>query len=75
MATDGLDEKGEVDTFKKNMNGVMKPILGKFKELQFFTGEAMEANSMIALCNYKEHNGEERPVLMFFKHGLVEEKF
>ena len=29
---------GEVETFKTNINKVMKDILGKFKDLQFFTG-------------------------------------
>ena len=33
------DRAGEVDTFKKNINNVMKDLLGKFKDLQFFTGK------------------------------------
>lgn len=35
-----LEEKSpeQVDTFKTNMNKVMKELLGRFKELQFFTG-------------------------------------
>ena len=28
----------EVDTFKKNINGYMKDVLGRFKDLQFFVG-------------------------------------
>ena len=28
----------EVDTFKKNINGVMKGLLGKFSDLQFYQG-------------------------------------
>ena len=28
----------QVDDFKKNINGVMKGLLGKFNDLQFFTG-------------------------------------
>ena len=39
------DRASEVDTFKKNINGVMKDLLGKFKDLQFFTGEAFRYNS------------------------------
>jgi hypothetical protein len=31
---------GEVEDFKKNINNVMKDLLGKFKDLQFFTGDA-----------------------------------
>ena len=29
---------GEVDIFKKNINGVMKGLLGKFSDLQFYQG-------------------------------------
>jgi len=65
---------GEVDEFKKNINGVMKELLGKFKDLQFFTGESMEAEAMILIMDYREYEGEERPVIMAFKHGLEEEK-
>ena len=32
------DRAGEVDTFKKNINGVMKDLLAKFKDLSFYTG-------------------------------------
>merc|ERR1711981_1020283 len=68
------DRASEVDTFKKNINGVMKDLLGKFKDLQFFTGESMDAEAMIMIMDYKDYQGEERPVLMAFKHGLSEEK-
>ena len=72
------DRAAEVDGFKKNINGVMKELIGKFKDLQFFTGESMEADAMILILDYKEvetKNGkEERPVLMAFKHGLEIEK-
>ena len=85
------DRTSEVDTFKKNINGVMKDLLGKFKDLQFFTGntcnnsgnfivtlfcagESMDAEAMIMIMDYKDYQGEERPVLIAFKHGLNEEK-
>ena len=32
------NRSGEVDTFKKNINGVMKGLLGKFSDLQFYQG-------------------------------------
>ncbi|XP_014239063.1 translationally-controlled tumor protein homolog [Trichogramma pretiosum] len=65
----------EVEVFKKNMNKVMKEILGRFKELQFFTGESMDIDGHVALMEYREIDGQSVPVLMFFKHGLEEEKF
>merc|ERR1711874_246658 len=58
------DRGAEVDEFKKNINGVMKELLGKFKDLQFFTGESMESEAMILIVDYKEYEGEERPVIM-----------
>ena len=36
------NRSGEVDDFKKNINGVMKDLLGSFKDLQFFTGESFK---------------------------------
>ena len=72
-----LEEKcpEEVEVFKTNMNKVMKDILSRFKELQFFTGESMDVDGSIALMEYRDIDGQSVPVLMFFKHGLEEEKF
>uniref|UniRef100_A0A6B2EIZ0 Translationally-controlled tumor protein homolog n=1 Tax=Phlebotomus kandelakii TaxID=1109342 RepID=A0A6B2EIZ0_9DIPT len=72
-----LQEKNpdQVDTFKNNINKAMKDILGRFKELQFFTGESMDCDGMVAMMEYREIDGQSIPVLMFFKHGLEEEKF
>ncbi len=72
-----LEEKApdQVDVFKTNMNKVMKDILGRFKDLQFFTGESMDVDGMVALLEYRDIDGESVPVMMFFKHGLDEEKF
>eukprot|EP00092_Neocalanus_flemingeri_P041484 GFUD01045171.1.p1 GENE.GFUD01045171.1~~GFUD01045171.1.p1 ORF type:complete len:173 (-),score=66.64 GFUD01045171.1:348-866(-) len=64
----------QVDEFKKNINGVMKELLGKFKDLSFYTGENMDSEAMILIMDYREHEGEERPVILAFKHGLEEEK-
>ncbi|XP_018785257.1 PREDICTED: translationally-controlled tumor protein homolog [Bactrocera latifrons] len=64
----------QVNVFKTNMNNQMKEILGRFKELQFFTGESMDCDGMVAMCEYRELDGVSTPVLMFFKHGLEEEK-
>ncbi|XP_043273392.1 translationally-controlled tumor protein homolog [Venturia canescens] len=65
----------QVELFKTNMNKVMKDILGRFKELQFFTGESMDIDGLVGLMEYREIDGQSVPVLMFFKHGLEEEKF
>jgi len=65
----------QVDVFKTNMNKVMKELLGRFKEFQFFTGESMDCDGMVAIMEYREMEGTQVPVMMFFKHGLEEEKF
>ena len=65
----------QVEIFKTNINKVMKDILGRFKDLQFFTGESMEIDGLVGLMEYRDIDGESVPVMMFFKHGLEEEKF
>merc|ERR1712080_664473 len=62
------------ETFKKNINNYVKDLLGRFKDLQFYVGESMDNDAMIVILDYKEYKGEERPVLLAFKHGLEEEK-
>lgn len=91
------NKSDEVDLFKSNINKIMKDVLGRFKDLQFFTGnefviryfnlrylvlnfslitgESMDIDGMVAMMEYREINGDSVPVLMYFKHGLEEEKF
>lgn len=69
------DRKEEVAEFKTNINTVMKDLIGQFDDLQFFNGESMDPDAMVAMCQYKDMgDGKEVPVMMFFKHGLREEK-
>ncbi|XP_050546801.1 translationally-controlled tumor protein homolog [Daktulosphaira vitifoliae] len=75
---DKMNENGstEIELFKTNINKVMKELLVRFKEFQFFTGENMDIeNGMVAMLEYREIDGDNVPVLMLFKHGLEEEKF
>lgn len=65
----------QVEVFKTNINKYMKDVLGRFKDLQFFTGESMDCDGMVAICEYRDIDGVSTPVLSFFKHGLEEEKF
>merc|ERR1712241_1203008 len=68
------DMGDQVADFKTNISGVMKEMLGKFKDLQFYTGESMDPDAMILMLEYRDVDGEERPILMGFKHGLREVK-
>lgn len=65
----------QVDTFKTNVQKAVKDILPRFKDLQFFTGESMDCDATICLLEYRDkEDGTQDPILMFFKHGLVDEK-
>merc|ERR1711994_945656 len=68
------DMKDQVDSFKTNITTVMKSLLGKYKDLQFYTGESMDPDAMILMLEYREVDGEEKPIMMAFKHGLREVK-
>lgn len=65
----------QVEVFKTNVNKVSKELLGKFKDLQIFTGESMDCEGALAMVEYRDVNGDSVPFLYFFKHGLEEEKF
>jgi len=72
-----LEENGrtdEVDGFKAGAQKVVKELLGKFKDLSFYQGESMDPDAMVLIVDYKEINGEEKPVLLAFKHGVLAEK-
>ncbi|XP_018006739.1 translationally-controlled tumor protein homolog [Hyalella azteca] len=61
----------------EKLPGIQKPlqdILKNYKDLQFFTGESMNPDGMVVIMDYKDFDGEERPVLYFPKYGLQEEK-
>lgn len=51
-----------------------KPFVLLLQDLQFFTGESMNPDGMIAILDYKDFDGEERPIFYFPKYGLLEEK-
>ncbi|GAB6020804.1 hypothetical protein CHUAL_003462 [Chamberlinius hualienensis] len=66
----------EVDSFKTKMNEAVKKLLPRFKDFQFFTGESCDCETgMVAILEYRDVDGTEVPVMMFFKYGLLEEKY
>jgi len=58
------------DTFQKNVQEFIKEVLANFKDYQFFCGENMKPEGMLALMKWDE----ETPYMYFFKHGLDAEK-
>ncbi|CAG0919559.1 unnamed protein product [Notodromas monacha] len=75
----------QVDVFKTNIQKFTKEnrfflfkcflLLKNFSDLKFYTGESMDTDAGLGILDYKEIEGEEFPVMYFFKHGLVEEKY
>jgi len=64
------DSSPDKDLFTKNVQEFVKEVLGNFKEYQFFCGESMKPEGMLALMKWDE----ETPYMYFFKHGLEAEK-
>lgn len=68
-----LEEKGgDVPGFKAKANDFAKKIVGNFKDYEFYTGENMNPDGMVALLNYREDGIT--PYFTFWKHGLKEVK-
>ncbi|KAJ1731315.1 hypothetical protein LPJ61_002599 [Coemansia biformis] len=65
-----LQEKSpeKVDTFKKESAELVKKVLANIKDYEFYTGESMNPDGMVALLNYREDGVT--PYFTFFKDGL-----
>lgn len=51
-----LQEKNpeRVEAFEKNAQTFAKKIIGNFKDYEFYVGESMNPDGMVALLNYRE---------------------
>jgi len=71
-----LEEAGkdaaEVKAFETGAQGFAKKLIANFKDYEFYTGENMDPEGMIALLNYREDGTT--PYFTFWKHGLKEIK-
>ncbi|KAJ7368350.1 translationally controlled tumor-associated [Mycena albidolilacea] len=61
-----------VETFEKGAQAFAKKIVANFKDYEFYTGETMNPDGMIALLNYREDGVT--PYFTFWKDGLKEIK-
>ncbi|KAF9567313.1 translationally controlled tumor-associated [Agrocybe pediades] len=57
----------EVAAFEKGAAAYAKKIIANFKDYEFYTGESMNPDGMVALLNYREDGVT--PYLTFWKHG------
>lgn len=65
-----LQEKNpdRVAAFEKGAATFAKKVLGNFKDYEFYTGESMNPDGMVALLNYREDGVT--PFMTFWKDGL-----
>lgn len=61
-----------VPEFEKGAAAFAKKIVGSFNDWEFYTGESMDPEGMVALLNYREDGVT--PYLVFWKDGLRETK-
>jgi len=66
----------QINNAKSKLTEAVKKVLPKLSDLQFFLGESSNPDGCVALLEYRpnEDGSGETPVMMFFKHGLEEEK-
>lgn len=65
----------EMTEAKSKFTEAVKKVLPKIGDMQFFMGESSNPDGLIALLEYRENDsGDETPIMIFFKHGLEEEK-
>ena len=61
-----------VPEFEKKAAEFAKKVVGKFNDWEFYTGESMNPDGMVALLNYREDGVT--PYFVFWKDGLNETK-
>jgi hypothetical protein len=62
----------EAECFKSGIGDVLKKLKAMWDDLVLYTGESASEEGMYCFLNYRD-NGD--PYMIFFKHGLKEEKF
>ncbi|KAI5124829.1 hypothetical protein M0805_005459 [Coniferiporia weirii] len=61
-----------VEAFEKGAAAFAKKIVANFKDFEFYTGEGMNPDGMVALLNYREDGVT--PYFTFWKDGVKEVK-
>lgn len=61
-----------VPAFEKGAAAFAKKVIGSFGDWEFYTGESMDPEGMVALLNYREDGVT--PYLVFWKDGVRETK-
>ncbi|KAL5004037.1 hypothetical protein ScPMuIL_017493 [Solemya velum] len=67
------DKEAEAEAFQEKAKQRVNELLKSFKDYQFFMGESQNEDGHIALMNFREDGLT--PFFIFFKDGLLAEKF
>ena len=71
LTENGKDDR--VGPFKKGATEMVKLIMGRFDEMQIFTGTSMDVEA--SLCFAYTEDGETDPTFLFFNDCYIQEKF
>jgi len=69
----GLSEEAIAEA-KVKLTDAVKKVLKNLDDYQFFLGESTNPDGAVGLLEYRDSGDGEKPIMMFFKHGLEEEK-
>jgi hypothetical protein len=64
------EDKSRLEVFEKQAQAFAKKVIGKFDDYDFYVGESMDPDGMVALLNYREDGVT--PYMIFWKDGLKE---
>ncbi len=68
-----LEQKGDktrIENFEKQAQTFAKKVVANFKDFDFYVGESMDPDGMVALLNFREDGVT--PYMIFWKDGLNE---
>jgi len=64
----------KINEAKAKLTEAVKKVLPKVGDCQFYLGESSNPDGMVALLEYRDFPEGEKALMLFFKHGLEEEK-
>ena len=67
-------DEEKIKEFQKNSTDMVKFILGKFDEFEFFANEENDMDGAIAMGYWEDESTDKGPTFLYFKDGLVREK-
>ena len=67
-------DEEKLKEFQKNSTDMVKFILGKFDDFEFFLNEENDMEGAIGMAYWEDESTDKGPTFLYFKDGLVREK-